>query len=278
MGPKILVSDFDGTLAYDDRIPEAVSRALTALVDSGWDLILATGRIFASVRPHLPSLPTTKPLILYDGARIVSTQGEVLHERLLASATASEALRLGWEAGLEIQVFGDEEILVPPGDGASTRYFRRVAVPIREDLTEPVVDNDVYRVIFYGDPGRVRRLAEHLREGLGAAAAAVTLAGDTFLDVLAPGVSKGAALERLLAATGRPERLVCAGDHHNDRELLLLADLAAVPDDADEDLREISHFTFPSASKGGFVDLVRELLRSDPFIPVVDSEAGQSCS
>jgi hydroxymethylpyrimidine pyrophosphatase-like HAD family hydrolase len=263
MGLKILVSDFDGTLAHRDHVPLAVSRALLSLVEAGWELILATGRIYASVRPHLESVPTTMPLILYDGARIVSSDGgDVLFERLLAGETASEALRIGWNSGLEVQVYGDEEILIRPDESDSERYFRKLAVPVRNDLVEPRVDEDVYRVIFYGDPVVVRRLARRMASALGEAAA-VTLAGDGFLDILAPGVSKGAALEHLLASMGRPGCLVCAGDHHNDRELLLLADLAAVPDDAANELKAVSHFIFPSASEEGFVSLARFLLESD---------------
>lgn len=274
MGPKVLVSDFDGTLAHRDRVSPEVSRAWNDLSRAGWDLLLATGRIYASVRPHLADVPTAHPLILYDGARvIVPSTDEVLFERFLPAETAEEALRLGWSSGLEVQVFGDEEIIIRPGEGRSGEYFRRLSIPLRDDLVEPRVDSDVYRVIFYGDPAAVRGLAIRMEDALGAAAT-VTLAGDGFLDVLAPGVSKGAALEFLLRSGGRPRFLVCAGDHHNDRELLLLADLAAVPDDADDELKEIGHFIFPPAAEGGFVELARELLALDDLPP--NRQAGNS--
>ena len=263
MGPKVLVSDFDGTLAHRDRISPEVSRAWAELIGAGWELFLATGRIFASVRPHLRSVPTANPLILYDGARIMApATGHVLFERLLSAEGASEALRVGWDAGLDIQVFGDEEVLTRPGEGPSASYFRKLAIPLRDDLACPSLSSDVYRVIFHGDPATVRDLARRMERAL-EGRATVTLAGDGFLDVLAPGVSKGAALEHLFASKSRPRRLVCAGDHYNDRELLLLADVAAVPDDADDELKAISNFIFPPASQGGFVELARHLLASD---------------
>ncbi|HDQ93639.1 MAG TPA: haloacid dehalogenase, partial [Synergistetes bacterium] len=42
---RLLVADIDGTLAYDDHVPDDVSETCRALVAMGWDIVLATGRI-----------------------------------------------------------------------------------------------------------------------------------------------------------------------------------------------------------------------------------------
>lgn len=261
MTRKLLVTDLDGTVAHRDRIPSGVASSCAALAEDGWEIMVATGRILATALPHIEALGAAGPAIVYDGARIMESRtGEVLFERFLDSDTAGEALEEGWEEGLCIQVFGDESVILRPGDDLSLGYFRGTSVPVRARLVSPSVSFPVYRVIFFGDPPKVRELARRLEQRLGERAS-VTLAGEGFLDVLGPGISKGRALEHYLGILGKaPDLLVCAGDHLNDVELLQLADIAAVPADAPREIRRPGQIVFPAAEEGGFAELARRLL------------------
>ena len=42
-----IVLDLDGTVLYNDKVPDDVVRAAEMLRSSGWSLIVATGRILA---------------------------------------------------------------------------------------------------------------------------------------------------------------------------------------------------------------------------------------
>lgn len=258
---RLLVTDIDGTVAHRDHIPEKVQQSCLALKEQGWEIMVATGRILGTAIHHIESLGAMIPAIVYDGARVIDPRnGEVLFERFLDGQTAVEALEEGWSDGLCVQVFGDESVLLRPDDSISMGYFRGTSIPVRRSLETPDLDAPVYRVIFYGDPTKVRKLACRLEQRLGPRAT-VTLAGEGFLDVLAPGVSKGAALEHYLASLNcSPEIVVCAGDHLNDRELLQVGDVAAVPANAPASLRELATITFPPADEGGFASLVQRLL------------------
>ena len=259
---KLLVTDLDGTVAHRDRIPHGVARACAGLAEDGWQIMVATGRILATALSHIETLGAMGPAIVYDGARIMESRtGEILFERFLDADTAAEALEEGWEEGLCIQAFGDESVILRPDDTLSRGYFRGTSVPVRDELVAPSVSVPVYRVIFFGDPLKVRKLALRLEQRLGGRAS-VTLAGEGFLDVLAPGISKGRALEHYLGQLGRaPDLLVCAGDHLNDAELLKLADIAAVPSDAPPEIRSPGQIVFPPAQEGGFAELARRLLK-----------------
>ncbi len=258
---KLLVTDLDGTVAHRDRIPPEVEKACADLRTAGWRIMVATGRILATAVRHMETLGASGPAILYDGARIMEpVNGEVLFERFLDADTAEEALEEGWNDGLSVQIFGDESVILRPDDVLSLQYFTGTAVPVNRTLLEPKVELPIYRVIFFGEPSKVRTLAVRLKQRIGDRAS-VTLAGEGFLDILAPGISKGRALEHYLGLLpSPPERIVCAGDHLNDLELLQVADLAAVPEDAPEALTHGRRFTFPPAEKGGFSELVRMLL------------------
>lgn len=265
MAYKLLVTDLDGTVAYRDQIPEIVQRACRELKGQGWEIMVATGRILGTAIRHIESLEAQFPAIVYDGARVMEPRtGEVLFERFLEPATAEEVLEEGWDDGLSLQVFGDESVILRPDDSLSLAYFRGTSIPVRRSLESPQVDAPVYRVIFFGDPVKVRKLARRLEDRLGPRGT-VTLAGEGFLDVLAPCVSKGTALKYYLASLScRPELVVCAGDHLNDSDLLQVGDVAAVPRNAPASLLERAHMTFPPAEEGGFAALVEKLLQGVP--------------
>ena len=79
---KWIVVDLDGTILHNDRVPPKVSRSAQMLQASGWSLIVATGRILAGALPHIKSLKTWCPAIVYDGARVMGPKAkEVYFER-----------------------------------------------------------------------------------------------------------------------------------------------------------------------------------------------------
>ncbi|HCP08041.1 MAG TPA: hypothetical protein DIT24_06275, partial [Synergistaceae bacterium] len=85
--------------------------------------------------------------------------------------------------------------------------------------------------------------------------ARAVFAGDGFLDILGPGISKGAALDRLLGSLveeGSPVLVAAAGDHLNDMELLEYAHISITMEDAREPLRAMADVILPPASEKGF--------------------------
>jgi hydroxymethylpyrimidine pyrophosphatase-like HAD family hydrolase len=112
----------------------------------------------------------------------------------------------------------------------------------------------------YGPPPEVekaRRALEKVLEGL----ATITMAGESFLDILPQGVSKGSALDWYLGSLKhRPRVVVAVGDHLNDCELLDRADIAVSMEDAPPMLKQKADIILPPASEGGFRKLPEYLL------------------
>ncbi len=259
---KLLITDIDGTLTDGNRVPEEVVEACGRLRARGWRLMIATGRIWASARPFAEAIGSDLPAIVYDGARVLQEGGSALfpcREWKIPNRTADRVLSLGWDSSLLIQAYGDEEVTCRPSDEVTQRFFRGLRVPVKPDLKDPRLDFDPYRIIFYGDPKEARTLGERIREIL-ASKVEVTLAGEGFLDILPAGVSKGSAFRAYRTAAGlRPEAVVAAGDHLNDIDLLLEADLAVTFEDAPLEVRAASHLVLPPASCMGFLELCRFL-------------------
>ncbi|MDT8283922.1 MAG: HAD hydrolase family protein [Thermovirgaceae bacterium] len=259
---KLLVTDIDGTLAHGDHIPDGVVMACDALRAGSWDIAVATGRILASARRHISAVGAVPQAILYDGARIMhSGTGKEIWGEKLAPRAVEEILGTALSSSADIQVFGNETVLCRKGDCLAGKYFASLGVPVDDSLDRPMPLEGVYRIILHGDPREMELLGERISIALDGMARAV-LAGSGFLDILAPGVSKGAALQNLLGSMPDNERymvVAAAGDHMNDLELLRSADIAVTMSDAPPPLLEIADIVLPSASEQGFSRILAPL-------------------
>ncbi len=260
----MIVTDIDGTLAHRDRIPDKVARSCALLRENGWSIHVATGRILAAALPHAFRIGAKSPAIVYDGARLMELESKTaVREARLGSDVISLALESVWDAPVMFQLFGDEEIRCRPSDVRVAEYFRSIGVPVRQDLVSPDVSEKYFRGIVYGTPEDILEARRVIEARLGDRST-VTMAGDSFLDILPPGVSKGAALEWYLESLPRRRRIVVAvGDHLNDEDLLHRADIAVSMEDAPPELKARADILLPPASEGGFSKLVDFLMDED---------------
>lgn len=259
---KLLVSDIDGTLAHRDHVPDGVVRACEALRAEGWDIALATGRILASAMKYVRAVGGVDPVIVYDGARVMcSTTGEEIWGKKLPAFVVEEILEKLWRSNGGIQVFGDEIVFCRKGDEMARKYFAALGVPVDDSLDRPRTIENVYRIIIFGDPHEIRIL-ERRMSGIFEDRARAVLAGEGFLDILPPGVSKGSALGKLIGSMHEDERpviIAAAGDNMNDLELLNLADIAVTMSDADLSLLEVADIIIPPAREHGFSEIFQPL-------------------
>ena len=122
-------------------------------------------------------------------------------------------------------------------------------------MTEPV-----FRICLWMESRLMPEVEKDLRERFGREAE-ICPGGPQFMDIQPLGVSKGSALDRLLAELPtRPEVIVAAGDHCNDRELLRRADVAASPSNAHEALLREADLIIPPVSEHGIRALIDHIL------------------
>jgi hypothetical protein len=263
---KMIVTDIDGTLAHKDHIPAEVVKTCTFLKEEGWSFHVATGRILKSALPHALRIGAVSPAIVYDGARLMDLEkGTAIREACLGGDVLSMALASVWDAPVMLQLFSDEMIRCRPGDVRVAEYFRSIGIPVTQDLVSPDVKDGYFRGIAYGAPKDIQEVRQTVEKALGDRAT-VTMAGECFLDILPPGVSKGAALDWYLGSLPEQRRVIVAvGDHLNDKDLLERADIAVSMEDAPLEIRHVADILLPPASEGGFRKLA-DYLGDENFV------------
>ena len=226
---RLVALDLDGTLIGDDmRIRPRTVAAVRAAVGAGVAVAIVTGRMASSALPYARELGLREPIVGLQGALIRELPdagrpglGRLLYHRPLPAAVARDALAWCRTHGLDPHVNHLEKMVVPATDTRAAQYahFSLGRVVVVPDL-DAWVRHPVTKVISVGDPPTPTRLLPAARADFDGRAVA-TVSHPMFLEFVAPGVSKGAAVRWLARRLGVDLRDALAiGDQLNDLEMI----------------------------------------------------------
>ena len=259
---RLIACDMDGTLLDDDkRLPRDLFPALGALRAQGVSFAVASGRQYASLRRDFLPVADRMLFISENGALVMRGDERLFIDPLPASAlpdiietarTIEHVFPVICRAGVAIIEESASEEFVEE----TKRYYPSVQVV--HDLMDHTDADDVCKVAFYdeGDaqthelPVLTRLLGDRL---------SVILSGEHWVDVMKPGVHKGAAMCGLQSLLGiRPEECMAFGDYLNDCELLEAVGESYAMENAHPTLKAMARHIAPSNDEDGVMRVLRE--------------------
>jgi len=235
---RLVASDLDGTLLRSDGTVSArTAAAVEAVLAMGTEFVLVTarpprwvGEIAGTLRCH--------PLVICSngGAIFDVTTGDVILEHPIPQPAALEIVRRLRSVLTDVAVAVESGL----GTGYEPHYLGGwtrpddAIVASAEELLERPVCKLVFRHGEQDDHWAVIRRVKEVVGGLGE----VTSSGpDAPIEIAAPGVSKGLALEMV---AGRldvgPEEVLAFGDMPNDLPMLMWAGCSVAPANAHPDV------------------------------------------
>ena len=265
---KLLITDMDGTL-LDSRqeVPGENRSAIQRLIAAGGLYTFATGRNEEAAMPYAKDLAINAPAILYNGARVVDLErSEALLERHLPLEEAVSVLTLATTFDVRVNLYMGGKIYVERIDPVIREYMAKDRVTCVEigNLTAFLKRGRANpmptKFLAIGDGATL----ESLREVVHTTFPALSLVRSepTYLEVLPPGVCKGAALHSLCEHLGIERRQVVAmGDGPNDIELIEAAGLGIAVENAHPSLKERAGFISPSNEACGVAEVVRRFFK-----------------
>ena len=267
MTPRLLLFDLDGTLLGPTRrVSEENARALQRAMDRGIRVGFATGRSLQSVRPWIEELNPTGPLLLFNGGMVwdVVTERPLL-TRLLPRADALAALEVVAELGVHANLYLGEDIAIARRSETSQTSEAKDGVPhtVVGDLVTHLERQaeDPFKILCIDESGGIDALADCLRPVLSCGSVLVN-SEPTYLEVLPPGVSKGAALSVVEEHTGiSPDQVIAFGDGLNDIGLLQSSGLGVAMENAHPRLRACADLVIGSHETNAIATLLAERLR-----------------
>jgi Cof subfamily protein (haloacid dehalogenase superfamily) len=239
---RFLLFDLDGTLLMPDRQVHAeVAQTLGALQAAGIGVGFATGRPPRSVQPYVDALSPTGPNICFNGALVWDlAEGRALFSRGLEREPAITALEVARRLDVHANLYVGDEIFIEAvsetsrasavKDGVEQEPVGALAPWLRAREAAPT------KILFIDEPDRLVALERELRAGDDTSV--LVRSEPTYLEMLAAGVNKGAALDAVTAKTGVPlDEMIAFGDNLNDLELIERAGLGVAMSNAHEQLR-----------------------------------------
>ena len=212
---RLVASDVDGTLLdHHGVLPEGRAAAVGALRAAGLPVVLATGKLWTSVRTLVASLDLDGPHVACNGSVVFSADGTLLAQHLLDPGPADEVVTRLRHERIPHAVYLEDGTIVTD----EVRSAHDVLPLLGEPL--PVVAGrdgrrviKVLAIVTADDEGDLRRTA--------AGSASVQRTGPRFLEWNAPGVDKSTGLMAVATLLGVDlADVVAIGDAENDVPML----------------------------------------------------------
>jgi hypothetical protein len=224
--------DLDGTLiARDGRGAREAREPFAELQRQGIEVAIATGRMVQSAMLVFEDAAVERGYIIaLNGAEVWSyPPGDgPIWQRGIESAAAGRAVEICLSAGAEVQGYVHGELRILRRTARTEAYARRTRVDAHLVGQEQMSEGP-QKLLALLDPDATGRLMDRLRQELPGRIECFRSEPD-FVEIVPPGVDKGAAL-RALAERLRLSlsEVAAAGDGENDVEMLQVVGRAFAP-------------------------------------------------
>lgn len=258
---ELIALDLDDTLLKEDLTISVANReALREASRRGIRIVLASGRNIHSMRRYAEELDAAgagEYMICTNGAEILETStGKRVYAQSMDGGFCREFAKELASRGFPWQVYEDGFIKTSRMNPWAEEDRRLTGQPLAEippGEIDGLLGRGQTKFVVPGTPERIARLHAEL-SALFEGRAEVVITKPFFLEILAPGVDKGAALARLCAILGLDlSRTIAAGDAMNDLGMLRTAGLACVPANAIPEAKCLAGWVSDRSNEEDFV-------------------------
>ncbi len=227
-------------------------------------VLIATGRMFRSVRPYVQRAGIADPVVCYQGALVADpTTGEFLFHEPIPLDLAREAIAALDEAGFPPNCYVDDALAVARHTPYSQAYASFQHIPVSEvgDLLA-WLDRPPTKLVAVGDPADLEALRARLLPVLGGRLY-MTTSLPWLLELGRVGVSKASGVELVAERLGlERSRIVAFGDGENDVELIEWATFGVSVEEGHPRLRAAADWICPGPGDEGVAQVIEAYLDS----------------
>lgn len=223
---KLVASDLDGTLLQDgaqELTPHAID-LIHQLTQKGIYFVAASGRQYDNERRVFRAIKDEISYIAENGSVCIH-QGQVISRSTINPGLCTRILEeIKKENNFEVVVSREDTCFIENNDPEFVNHIVNVmhnTTQIIDDIRK--VDGPILKIAICNmtdGPHIIDKYLHHLQTLFGDEIKVVT-SGNIWIDFIAPGTNKGAALSGLLKLLKiKPEECMAFGDQYNDVEML----------------------------------------------------------
>jgi Cof subfamily protein (haloacid dehalogenase superfamily) len=259
----LVISDVDGTLVTSQkRVTERTRAAVAAIQARGIRFTVVSSRPPFGLRMLVDTLGITIPVAAFNGGAIASPGLQILNQRNIERDVARDIVRFLEAQRVGVWLFTGEEWLTCDLGGAHVSH-ETITVQQRPRLVEnfdAILDRVGKIVGVSNDFARLVAIERDARARFATRAAAVRSQA-YYLDFVAPGVDKGAAVRELAETIGVPvSEIVAFGDMENDVPMFRQAGFSVAMGNASDAVKGEARETTLSNDEDGFAAAVEKFI------------------
>lgn len=257
---KLIASDLDGTLLDSGKsLPPDFFETFAELERRRITFAVASGRTYSAADHLFPEEYRKRITFICDNGAATYSGGEMTHVFPLDRATYEEMLDV-------CEQIGGFQLVVCAENGvyhlkSSDEFFDEVGKFYKhhkavDDLR--AVEGTIFKLAVCDERGTYAHGKPELDKILGDKLN-IQVSGDVWMDVMAAGVSKGAALQALQKSLGvtRAETMAF-GDYFNDLDMLLSADWSFCPENGHDEVKKQTRFVCADCDRGGVTESIKK--------------------
>ncbi len=248
---KLIVSDFDGTLANSqNEVPEQVVNAINSYVSDGGIFAVCTGRILPSVLPRVRRMGLKGLVIASQGSVIADIEsGKIIRNKTFNADEPSEICAFLEDIKTNVQAYFKDGFYsdLPEGEKHLKLYEDIIAVKAEHSLkplsqTVSLCGRQFNKVATLCRADEQEELYNKIAEKFGERFD-VTCSAKVLIEISPPGETKGAAVNFLCSHYNVPIEKCCAvGDNLNDVSMIKAAGVGVAVGNAVQALKDVADY------------------------------------
>ncbi len=265
---RCIAIDLDDTLLRSDlTISSEDKRAIDRAIQKGVKVLLASGRMVQSIRPYVFELGLDLPVIAYNGAIIQEViSGKILYHRPVPVEEARMMVPIFRQTGIHLNVYINDELYMDELTYWGQKYVANAGVTPRAigDVNR-FINEPCHKLLAAGEVEQIDRIQARLIKEFEGRLQFIK-SKPNYLEILAPEVSKGRALQKLATNWGLDRNEVMAiGDAPNDISMLTWAGVGVAIGNAASIIKEKAVLVVDDHDHNGVAEALESLVFNRDF-------------
>lgn len=263
---KLLVTDLDGTILFNDTFPDIVIEGIETLIKNGIKVCIASGRMLSSIYHYYRILNLDTPIIAYNGAMIGDKDLNILYHNPIEYPIWYQVFRILLEEDFQINLYFNDSLYIFRKNNYGINYPTQNKVPaFFVNNLEEIPKLPTTKILGIGSPELVSTFEIDLKRRFDGRLY-ITTSSPTYLEIMNSSVSKGNALEILSNILGISiSEMAGLGDSFNDLELIKYSGVGITFNNAPKELKESADYVTRLSAPEGFKEVVDFILWKNPY-------------
>lgn len=261
---RCIAMDLDDTLLTSDLTISAQNQAaIRKAVEKGVKVLLASGRMVQSMKPYAQMLNLDVPLIAYNGAIIQeAVSGEILYHNPVPSSFAIQLVSLFRSRNIHLNAYLQDQLYMETLSEWGKKYAANAGVtpyPV-DDLIPLLQKSSPHKMLGLAEADEIAAIQKFLQQKFGEQLIFIC-SKPSYLEILAPGVSKGNALKEVTKIWGfKPDEVMAIGDAPNDISMVEWAGVGVAIGNAVSGLKEVASLVVADHDHDGVAEAINRMV------------------